>query len=372
MMNVIIDIVKNSISITRPISKKVEPFNLTQKFEFPLTDVSNIVEALNFILNEELILELKEEKSNSLLLSDDQVAFGLEELPVLSKSKLGDIFDTRFKMYFPDYKNYYANGFEFERNNTHVLYIYSLARRDNLDKILAVFKSKEIQFKSIDYFASNYTKNIIGFNEFPIATLIIGDEMSEIFISKGKEVCSISFLPIGKRMLMNGNNYLTSAYNLNNNESLKFSACVKANYAGNITFTDEKILSYTEEEGLSFSIPREVRAIKGTSLENYNLKNNFRKFTSMVGDYLDIYSRAPYFMPVSEVRTYADEDLFEHLNASAENSFFKYNEIKISLDMLNEMNIEHNSLFSQKFKEERRRIDWAKFLTMEIGKKKKA
>ena len=60
---------------------------IPETFEFAIPEV-----------NTDIAANLKLEKSNSLIISDDSVAFGLEELPALSKSKVADVFDTRFKM----------------------------------------------------------------------------------------------------------------------------------------------------------------------------------------------------------------------------------------------------------------------------------
>ena len=206
---------------------------------------------------------------------------------------------------------------------------------------------------------------------FPNATLIVGKEQSEIFISKADQVFAVSILPMGSDMLLEKEEYLSSPYNLNNDISLKFAACVKANFAANLSLTDDKVLSYDKNDGLSFSVPREVRAIKGASLENYNLKNNFRKFSAMIGDFIDNYSQAPWFMPIQEVKVYGLDEYFEHFEASIEDASFKYIKANEVLDLARFVEVENNDMFEQEFKEKRRKIDWAKFLTMEIGGKKK-
>ena len=370
-MNLIVDIIHNSIIISSSLNKRSESFNFVKEYESPFSNPDNIVNAINDAINADIIDKFQDDRSNSVVLGDDLVAFGIEQLPVLSKSKVADIFDTRFKMYFPNYQDYFVKAFEMERNSDYVKYFYSLAKRQSVNKILNAIRAKTIEIKNIDYYGNVFVRQRSNV-DFPIATLMVGKYQSEIFISKGNQVFAISILPMGENELFAKEGYLTSSYNLSNDESLKFAACVKANFAANLALTDEKILSYEKEDGLSFSIPREFRAIKGASLENYILKNNFRKFTTSIADFIDNYSQSPWFMPIQEIVVYGNDEILEHLNSSAEDTPFKFVKANVDLAFINFVNVEHNDLFTQEFKKERRKIDWAKFLTMEIGKKKKA
>lgn len=371
-MNIIIDIISNNIILSRPFSKKKEPFYQEIHIEYPVDKPLNQQRALNEAITLDVAANLKLEKSNSLIISDDSVAFGLEELPVLSKSKVADVFDTRFKMYYPNFKDYFVDAEEFERNNEKVNFFYTIARRDNFNKLIDILKKKEVEIKNTNYFSKVYVNKFNVQNTFPSATLLVGDNLSELFVSKGSVVYGIALLSMGRKQLLEKEKYLTSPYNLSNVESLRFASCVKANFAANLSLTDEKILSYSEDGALQFSVPREARIIKGASLETYNKKNNFRKFTAMVGDILDCYASAPWFIPVNEVFVHGLNDQFDSLLLSAEDGVnFKYINSSNDLKVLYNSDVENNKLFSQQFKQERRKIDWAKFFTMEIGKKKK-
>lgn len=370
-MNVFIDLIHDSITITKTFSKKMVPFKVEKSFEYPLIVSNNAEKALTDILDNEVISALKSEKSNSLILGDDLVSFNIEELPIVSKGKLNDIFETRFKMYFPNFKSYFLKYSELERNSDRSYYFYEISKREKLNNILNLLKAKDIQIGAINHFSNVYANTFLSQTSFPTATLIIGENRSEIFITKGNKTFAVDIINIGSKQLLEKEKYMASSYNLGNDESKKFAACVKANFAANLTLTDEMILSYEKEDGLDFAVPREVRAIKGASLETYNLKNNFRKFTSMMADFVDAYSQAPWFMPVPEINVYANSEVFELLEASAVDTSFKYVKASKDIETMIISDVVNNDLFSQEYKEKRRKIDWAKFFSMEIGGKKK-
>ena len=370
-MNLYIDSVHDTIFVTRSAGKKGDHFRYWKTYEYSLMNQSNIEKALNDFLDNELILKFKMDKINSLIFGDDLVSFNMEEIPIVSKSKLDDIFETRFKMYFPNYKSLYLGYSVLERNNDKAYYFFEIAKREKVSNVLDILKAKEINISNINYFSNVYASVFLNQIAFPTATLVIGKNKSEIFIVKNNRTIAVDIFEIGYRKLLEKEEYLPSSYNLNNDESRKFSACVKANFAANLALTDEMILSHETEEGLEFSIPREVRAIKGQSLETYNLKNNFRKFTSMIADFVEAYSQAPWFMPVPEINVFTDDEVFSYLEASAEETTFKYVKANKNLEALVAYEVNNNSLFNQQYKENRRKIDWAKFFSMEIGGKKK-
>ena len=370
-MNIVIDVIKNSIILTRPFTKKVQAFYYEKGFDYSLMSPINLEKAFIEILDNEIVSKLKEEKSNSLVISDNLVAFGVENLPLLSKSKLRDVFETRFKIYYPNFEDYYLSYGELERNSDGVKYYYAMAKHMHVNKIITILNNNEIKIREISYFSKVLANSTYSDSEFPMATLIIGDNTSELIVSKGDVVSSVNVFPIGRSVLMQKDAYMTSLYNLKNQDALQFAKCVEVNFASNIVLTDDEIHSYEVEA--KASMPREVRVLKGESLENYIIKNNFRRFNAILGDMVDVYSSSPWFIPIKEINVIANDDVFENLVASIKSSdSFKY--VKSDIDVKNVLNstVEQDDMFDHEFKKERRRIDWAKILSMEIGKKKKA
>ena len=63
-MNIFIDLIHDSITITKTFSKKMIPFKVEKSFEYPLIVSNNVEKALTDILDNEVISALKSEKSN--------------------------------------------------------------------------------------------------------------------------------------------------------------------------------------------------------------------------------------------------------------------------------------------------------------------
>lgn len=371
-MNIIFDIVNNSIVVSKAGTKKTPPFLKIKQFDYPLINLENQQKALMDAIDPEIVTMAKGEKTNSLLLGDNIIATGLEELPPLSKSKVKDAFITRFKMFFPDFEQFYVSSFELERNKQHVHCLYEMTRRNNVSSLLEILKKKEITIKNVDYFTNQVNKLSNSAIDYPSARLFVGKDVSLVVIVKGSHLYGVNVLEFGTKDLFKNDEYLNSPYNLENGEAMKFAACVKANFASNLQLSDEKILSYDAQIDVA-SLPREMRALKGEMLENYYIKNNFRKYSSMVGDVIETYSSAPWFLPLQSIEVVCNEEIYMHLeNSLNENVGFKYIKSTLNVEKLYTCDINNNSLFTQQFKKERRQIDWSKFLSMEIGKKKKA
>ena len=372
-MNIMICSLDNSIRIGRMATKKTPSYFYEANFDYPLTTIDNQLRALaDFFKNDEAKI-LASESSNDLVITDETIGFGTFDLPHLSRFRVKDVFNTRFKVNFPNYKEFFLDSYEFNRNQDGSVFFYSIAKKNHISKLKDFFKSQSVNIRNINYFANNYINNFESKTIFPIITLFVGADYSELIISKGTSVLSISSFEYGSKLLLDGSQYLVSAYGYQNEKSKKYAGFMKDNFATKEIVTDENILKADANKGLSVALPREVRVLKDQMLFNYNIKNNIRKFYTMLLDITQFYSTAPWFLPLGEIKIVCSDEFFNTLIVNT----IDYSEIKFvrcenDIVKMLDSPITNNRLFSSSLKGERRKIDWAKFFSFELGKKKKA
>ena len=371
-MIVFIDTFSNSLSFIRGETKKVPAFSKTISIDYSLLTLTGKVRAINEINDQELLDKLKKEKNHQLILSDDVIGFSTFDVPVMSKRKMDDIFTTRFRLCFPNYNDYFINYYEFTRDEKNVTYFAEFAKRDIVNKIVNAFKSKGVDIKEINNFGSLFTSSDKSFT-YPIATLIVGDYSSELIITKGNSLLSINKIKIGNKVLFNKDYYLHSSFNFNNDESLSFAAFMKESINTREEVNDQNILSMEKEKGISFTTPKEIRLLKDEHLAQYNMKNNFRKYYARLVEIIDFYTASPWFFPIQEVNVVGNYDVYLHLDeASKEDERISFRKEDKEIEDYVKNGINGNPLYAKRVQKERSKIDWAKFLTMDIGKKKKA
>ncbi len=374
-MKIIINQFDNKIKLVREASKKQEAFSFEMDVPYQLNTYKTKAKAIQELLTKEEAKELKNDKVNSLLLSDNVIGFGLFELPNLAKNKTKDVFETRFRLNFPNFNDYFFDSIELSKDQKKVFYFYKFAKRDNVNKILNLFKTNGININNVNTFSSLFASEDKDANAYPIATLVIGEYDSELIITKGNTVFSVNIFGYGRKVLLNSKEYLNSGYNFNNNEALSFSGFMKNHFLSNEPIEDENILNVKPEDGLSYTSPKELRLLKEGILDQYIVKNNFRKFYARVTEIIDFYSKEPWFFPLKDINVIGGEEVLNYLTeASKEEKIYHFVDLGISFDTLFEKEIKDCALFKKKgkVKGERRKIDWKAFLNMEIGKKKKA
>ena len=371
-MNILICSFDSSIKIGRQATKKVPSYFYEVQFDYPLTTIDNQLKALAEFFNNDEAKLLSSEASNDLIISDEAIGFGTFDLPHLSRFRVKDVFNTRFMVNYPNYKEYYLDSYEFNRNQEGSVFFYSITKKSNITKLKDFFKSKSVNIRNINYFANNYINSFENKSIYPIATLFVGSNYSELIISKGANVLSINSFDYGSNLLLDGDKYLFSSYGYNNDISKKYAGFIKENFATKEIVSDENIIKTDSSKGLSLSLPKEVRVLKNQVLANYNIKNNIRKYYAMLLDITQFYSTSPWFLPLGEIKLVCTDEFYESLIANTED----YKDIKFircenNVAKMVEANINNNHLFTSSLKGERRKIDWKKFFSFDIGKKKK-
>ena len=371
-MIIFIDLFSNCIIFNRNEAKNVKEYFYVQKFNYSLTTLDNKVKAINEINNEELSIELKKERVHDLIISDDILGLGTFDIPVLSRSRMNDVFNTHFRLCYSNPNAYFVNSFEYSREDKNAIYFYEFAKRSTYNSIINAFKNKGISFKNVNTFASLFANSDKkGPTNYPTATLIIGDYRSELIVSKGSTIFGINSINYGSKVFFEKDSYLNSAFNFNNDEALMFSGFLKENIVNREELNDENIFLVEKEKGLSYSEPKELRLLKDEHLAIYNYKNAFRKFYARLEDIIEIYAKTPWFFPLKDIYVIASKEVVEGLiEASHEDENINFIDKEISINDLIKKGINKNTLFSKGISKERRKIDWGKLLTMEIGKKK--
>ena len=371
-MNIYINSLSNSIVLSKPFSKKALPFYQEYFFEYSLKSFESKIKAVNELLNGENKGLFKDEQVNSLILSDDVVFHGLTQVPTFSGGKSKDAFKTKIKINFPNIKDYFIDYRIEEKNSNKTSVTYSLVQTKQSKQLIEVFENHNIKIKNVNYLAHVLNKTNLAKNNFPQITLIIGKAMSELIIVKGTSILGTSVINLGSDKLLESNSLLDSTYNLNNQVSLKYASFHKTNFDSKDLLTDELINKYPIHESFEIAKPREIRILKGTTLENYTRKQNFLKFHARILDILDAYKDGPYFVPINEIKVYATDEVLELLRAANSSEVIKYSKAEGDLKVCLQEHISHNPLFDkQLLTKERKKIEWSKFFTMEIGRKKK-
>ena len=92
----------------------------------------------------------------------------------------------------------------------------------------------------------------------------------------------------------------------------------------------------------------------------------------MILDVTEYYSASPWFLPIGEINIICSDEFYEQISKNeGENTDIKFVRLNLDLKTIITKDISNNKLFRSVVKGERRKIDWAKFFTLEIGKSKK-
>lgn len=372
-MNIFINVLSNSISAYDFSCKKGIPFFAEQNFSYSLKTTEAKTKAIQDFLTEDISKVLSESQNNSLILSDDYIFLGLSELPPFSKKKTEDAFITKFKVDFPKFSDFYLTFKEYERNNKNTYMLYTICRIASVDKILDVFKKHSINIKNVNHLSQVISKKESAKNNYPTAYLFIGTNASELLIAKGNSVIATSLIELGENELLDKSVLQNSTYNTPNNVALKYASFHKTHYDTKDLLTDDMILKNPVHDSFKTPEPRESRILKGLALENYHIRQNFMKFNTHVIDLLEFYSQSPWFLPIFDIKVLSTDEVYANLLQANTESKIKFTRADITFKSIIDTNIENNKLFTSKINvKERKKIDWSKFLTMEIGKKKKA
>lgn len=372
-MNLLIDVFGDRLLLHKNGTKKVPTFDKQIVLDREINNYKDLLQVLESFLDSEDAKLLQNDQNNSIMLLNFGISYGLISLPKLSKSKALDIFHTRFRLYFPSYEKYYLDQMEYSRSTNEISYYYVMLKREATEQILEMFKNKGIIFKSVDYLAHHYLNIKENKAPYPTASLFIGRTYSELTITNGDKVISISQIEYGQNILLDGDIYLNSPYNFENDSALKFAEFAKRNITEKQILNDENIKKTELNTSLLAPQPKELRILKDNALNQYKIRNNIRKFVSMIEDILGDYAKTPWFLPIKEVDVYSSDDFFNKLiEYGTKESSITFNKQVVDVEKLLTFDIQNNNLFTNKIKSARRKIDWAKFFSMEIGKKKKA
>ena len=371
-MNLVIDSFRDMILIYEEGTKKVPDFCYEKRFDYSLCTLENQQKALVEITKEDESLRQTLSKGVKVVIPDTGIGFGTFDLPSLSRFKLRDVFTTRFKSSYPNFEAFHVNDYEYERNESGAMYFYTFCKKDRIQGINSALKAIGSHASSIEYYASHYARSNDPKSLFPHATLFIGERSAELILTKGKKVLYIYEFGYGTDWLNKGDTYVESAYNPNNEKALQFASFATENFAKRVPFSDENIEKSAPDSSFILANPKEVRVMKEDILEAYLVKNKLRKFYSFIADVVAHYAVTPWFLPITNIDVVCEEDIAAALNA------VEKGEGKLTFTYLGDepfgrlvkSSIGQNPLFSSGVKKERRRIDWKKLLTMEIGKKK--
>lgn len=372
-MNIVFDLLNNCV-VAASIQTKKDPLKIvTKTFSYSLNTPENKVKALNEVLNSQDILQFNNDLTVSLLMSDDILFTGCMQFPPFSGGKLYDAFETRFKICYPNYTSYYLNYSVFEKNNANSMVLYSIAKAKLIEDLKNIITKHNKTVKSIDYLSDLFKQNNKTKTEAINAKLLVGEANMELLIFKGKTLISSNFIELGTKVLFEESPYLDSTYNINSDLAYKYSSLHILNYETKDSVNDESIRNAQINDSLNFSDPREVRLLKGDSLANYCLRQNIRRVHAHILDVVQHFSQTPWFFPIHEVEVVGDKRVLEQLLDVEGEKEINYIQSEINIENFFRKEIPNNVLFTKILKQkERRKIDWQKFLSMEIGKKKKA
>lgn len=371
-MIIFIDLYDNDIKLIEEKTPKSEAKVSSIPFTYSLRSTENKIKAITEMLSSDEGEKLKKSLSNTLILPNDVLGLGTFDLPALSKSKLRDVFITRFRLCYPSYRDYYYNYFEYYRDQKGTVYFYELAKKDSINRLVGAFKNNGIKIKAVNIFASLLKTDDKNLTSYPITTLIIGEYDSELIIVKGGKILSINSIGYGSKVLLNQEFYNHSGYYFNNNEALCFSSFIKNNITAQAEVNDENILDCNPKDSLDPTDPKEIRLLKEDQLKQYNIKNNFRKYYAHVLEIVDFYAKSPWYFPFKEINVVASHEVHVNLiEAASEDNQVRFVDTNLKIEDIAQNYMTNSSLFVQKSEKERRKIDWKAFFTMEIGGKKK-
>lgn len=371
-MNIVLNAFTNQISLYKAGNKKTGPYTAVFEAQFSLNSADSCMHAVSSFLAENSLDELKKERFNTLIIPDYPVGFGTFSLPRLSIFKIYDVFATRFKSCYPDFGNYYLKHKTYHKGEDDILRFYTFARKPDVVKLVDLFKKNGIHITGIDYFAHYVISGEHNKNNYPMCYLFVGKGVSEFVLSKGKEILSISTLSDGEDGILNKQTYIDSPYFLNNARAVKYAAFMRESIMTKKELNDSTVDS-TDPSAILPPKPRALRMLKGQSLEAYLLKNSVRKYCSFINDLTNYFSQDPWFIPISEIRVFSTDEFFNDFSALSKESMpFSLIKANTPIDKVSSIPGRINFLFRHSLKKERRTIDWKKFLSMDIGRKKKA
>ena len=139
-MNIYFDLFENSVVLFEKSSSKDPDFAFEKSFDYPISKKDNVGKVITELMSLKEVEGLKTSKSNSLIIGDDVVGFGLFNLPHLSPFKVNDVITTRLKMNFPDYKKYYVK-YDFDFLNEDINFILIDVFYNNVMNILENVKN---------------------------------------------------------------------------------------------------------------------------------------------------------------------------------------------------------------------------------------
>ncbi len=371
-MNLLIDSFRNMILIYEEGTKKIQDFWHEKTFDYSLKGLANIQKAIIELVKDDESLRQRLSKGTNVVIPDNGIGFGLFELPLLSKYKLKDVFLTRFKSCYPNYESFFVSEYEYERNDAAALHFYTFCKKELTQGITSALKGIGSSANNMDFYASTFALSADTKSLFPHATLFVGKQDAELILNKGGKVLFIHDFGFGLDWLNASDSFVESAYNQSNQKALQFSSFATENFAKKIVVCDENIEKTIPNATLSLPSPKEVRIMKDDVLATYMTKNRFRKFYCLITDIVTRFASAPWFLPITSIEVVCQEDIAASLNAveadSAELTFVYQG--KEPFASIAKGPVSHNRLFDSGVKKERRRFDWKKLLTMEIGKKK--
>lgn len=374
-MIIFIDTFNNMIKTVRLESKKETPYYYEESYDFDLSIFENKLKAISLFSASEGGIELKKGRYHQLILSDDLLGLGQMALKNVGRQKYYDVFMTQVRLSFPKPDvDYFYRGYEYDRDDKNVYFNYEIAKRDYINRLLTVFRNGGISLADKNVFASIFCVRDKNTVPYPIPVLIIGKNNSELAIVKGDKVLSINVFGYGSDVLLDGNSYLNSAYNYDNERCLKLASLIKNHIASGEEINDANINNANAEEALNYIEPKEKRLLKEKEeqLHAYNIHNNFRKLYARILEITEYYAKAPWYFPLKDINVIASSEVMANLiDITKEDEAIRFVAFYQNVNDIIEKGIVDDKLYSQGIKKERRKIDWKAFLTMEIGGKKK-
>ena len=92
----------------------------------------------------------------------------------------------------------------------------------------------------------------------------------------------------------------------------------------------------------------------------------------MIMDILEYYSKTPWFLPIEQIRIIASDEMYEKfIELTSDYNTINLTRINTSIKEMSEISFHNCKLFSSTLKKKGfGGIDWQKFFSLDIGKKK--
>ena len=368
-----INTITSSITINKASLKKTTDFVRVFNFDYSLLPFENKIKAIHEVLATDAIDLLNTTKTRTLLLPDELVFSDTMELPPLPKGKVKDVFETRFKLLYPQSGDLYMTYREIERSKKRIVVQFTIANVSKIRKLIDTFFEQGIIINFIDFYSHHFITQYAKVSDSPKAYLFVGNHNSELIIyKKNVEVLSQS-IKFGEQELFDTTNFFESAYNLENREAKRYASYIKKNFASSVQATDEEIFMTEIGEEYYPTEPREIRVLKDQALESYIIRHNFRLLHGLVSDCIEFCSKSSWPVNVSNVTVISSDNVYITLNEASEEDDM-YIKADYSLNDILSRPVAANLLFSNNNiakEKKRRKINWSKFFSINIGKKKK-